>query len=200
MRIATWNVNSIRSRIERLEAWLVRCDVDILAIQETKTNAEQFESVVAGRVRDLGFESVHHGYNHWNGVAILSRVGIEDVQRGFPDAPQWGDPPREEARCLSAVCGGVRVTSVYVPNGRTPDDPHYLYKLDWLAALRASVTDPGTAIVAGDMNIAPTDDDVWDPALFVASTHVTPAERKALAEITDLGLRDGVLDDEQQQL
>ena len=115
--------------------------------------------------------------------------------RGLPDEPRFpaADSPAD-ARAVTATCGGLRVTSVYVPNGRTPDDPHYLYKLDWLAALRASVTDPATAIVAGDMNIAPTDDDVWDPAVFVTSTHVTPAERKALAELVGLGLRDVVRD------
>jgi exodeoxyribonuclease-3 len=128
-------------------------------------------------------------------VALLSRVGLDDVVRGLPDEPRYPSPTSPpEARAVTATCGGLRVTSVYVPNGRTPDDPHYRYKLEWLAALRESVGDPATAVVAGDMNIAPTDEDLWDPALFVHSTHVTPAERKALAELTGLGLHDVVRD------
>jgi exodeoxyribonuclease-3 len=121
-------------------------------------------------------------------VAILSRVGLDDVATALPQAPAFSGTV--EARAVTATCDGLRVTSVYVPNGRTPDDPHYAYKLEWLAALRESVTTPATSVVAGDMNIAPTDADVWDPALFTESTHVTPAERKALAELQGAGLRD----------
>ena len=129
-------------------------------------------------------------------MALLSRVGLDDVVRGLPDEPRFPTPDAPaEARAVTATCGGLRVTSVYVPNGRTPDDPHYAYKLEWLAALQArGRPTPATAVVAGDMNIAPTDDDLWDPALFVDSTHVTPAERAALAELIGLGLHDVVRD------
>jgi exodeoxyribonuclease III len=136
----------------------------------------------------------HHGEGRWNGVAILSRIGFEQVERGLPDDPGFPDPATLEARTLAATCGPVRVRSVYVPNGRTPDDPHYAYKLRWLAALRTAVaTEAAGAIpfaVMGDFNIAPTDADVWDPAQFADSTHVTQAERAELAELRAAGLTD----------
>ena len=137
-----------------------------------------------------------HGEVQWNGVALLSRVGLDDVERGLPGEPVFTDGGSSEpdARAVTATCGGLRVTSVYVPNGRGRDDPHYAYKLEWLAALRESVTKPDTAVVAGDMNIAPTDADVFDPAAYVGQTHVTPPERAALAELQALGLRDVVRD------
>src|SRR3954453_20997336 len=175
----------------RLVPWLDQRRPDVVCLQETKLPADAFDELVAPALIERGYAVAHHGDGRWNGVAIASRVGLDDVVPGLLDEPGY---PAVEARAVSATCAGLRVTSVYVPNGRSPDDPHYLYKLDWLAALRASVTDPATAIVAGDMNIAPTDDDVWDPALFVTSTHVTPAERKALAELAGLGLHDVVRD------
>ena len=141
MRLATWNVNSIRSRADRVEAWLQRSDVDVLALQETKCKDEQFPEE---RFRALGYDVAHVGHSQWNGVALLSRVGLADVEAGFPGMPSWsskeGVEPAREARALGATCGGVRVWSLYVPNGRTLTDPHYQYKLQWLEALRTAAT------------------------------------------------------------
>lgn len=184
VRIATWNVNSIRSRIDRVSAWLERSDVDVLAMQETKCKDEQFPTMPFAA---LGYEVVHTGVSQWNGVAIASRVGIEDVMVGFEGQPTWDEA--SEARALGATCGGVRVWSLYVPNGRSVDSDHYRYKLEWLAALDRTSTewlreDPDAAIaLVGDWNIAPTDDDVWDMAVFEHSTHVTPPERAAFTAI-----------------
>jgi exodeoxyribonuclease III len=193
VRIATWNVNSIRSRIDRLEAWVQRSDVDVLALQETKATDAQFPF---DRVRALGYEVVHHGLNQWNGVAILSRVGLTDVEVGFEGMPSFGDPLATEARALGATCDGVRVWSLYVPNGRTLDDPHLAYKLDWLARLRDTsakwLAESPSAQVAlvGDWNIAPQDEDVWDMEFFAGKTHVSPAERAAFFSIIDAGYTD----------
>jgi len=186
MRLATWNVNSVTARLPRLLAWLEATRPDVLCLQETKT--AQFPSA---EVLELGYETAAYGLGRWNGVALLSRVGLEDVQRGFAAEPGY---PDLEGRAIAAMCGGVRVWSVYVPNGRTPGDPHYTYKLDWLAALRSALaTDlpahPALA-VCGDFNVAPTDADVWDPKVFVNSTHVTPPERQALADLRATGLVD----------
>ncbi|WP_427384049.1 exodeoxyribonuclease III [Janibacter sp. G56] len=193
MRLATWNVNSIRSRVDRVEAWLQRNEVDVLAMQETKSKDATFPF---DRFRDLGYEVAHHGLNQWNGVAILSRVGLDDVQVGFPDAPQWGEPAVAEARALGATCGGVRVWSLYVPNGRTLEDPHLPYKLSWLEVLRRHATEwaaDGTPVaLCGDWNIAPQDDDVWDMAYFEGRTHVSPAERAAFQAFLDAGFVDVV--------
>ncbi len=193
MRIATWNVNSIRSRIDRVEAWLERSDVDVVALQETKARDDQFPEE---RLRALGYDVAHHGFNQWNGVALLSRVGLEDVERGFPGMPGWGDPAASEARALGGTCGGVRVWSLYVPNGRSLEDPHLPYKLDWLARLREEARGwlAGGARVAlcGDWNIAPEDDDVWDIEAFAGSTHVSPAEREAFRGFLEDGFVDVV--------
>lgn len=186
MRIATWNVNSLRTRIDRVEAFLERHDVDVLALQETKAREEQLPLM---GLQARGYDVVAHGLDQWNGVALISRVGIEDVAVGFPGQPGWGENEVVEARALGATCGGVRVWSLYIPNGRKPDDPHYAYKLRWLEALRqaaGSWLDTPTALV-GDWNICPTDDDVFDPAQFKNSTHVTPAERAAFAAFADDG-------------
>ena len=190
MRLATWNVNSIRSRIDRVEAFLERHSIDVLALQETKARVEQ---VPVMGLESAGYEVAAAGYDQWNGVALISRVGIEDVQVGFPDMPGWGDPEaKQEARAIGAVCGGVRVWSLYVPNGRKVDDPHYVYKLDWLARLRAAasawVGEP-TALV-GDWNIAPRDEDVYDIAAFAKDTHVTRPERAAFEAFLDDGWSD----------
>jgi exodeoxyribonuclease III len=192
VRLATWNVNSALSRLPRLLPWLDERAPDVVCLQETKLSDEAFAESFDGPLTERGYAVAHVGEGRWNGVALLSRVGLDDVERSLPDAPSFGDAV--EARSVTATCGGLRVTSVYVPNGRTPDDPHYAYKLEWLAALAASVKDPDTTVIAGDMNIAPTDADLWDPSLFVDSTHVTPAERAALAALQDLGLHDVVRD------
>ncbi|MEQ4500223.1 MULTISPECIES: exodeoxyribonuclease III [Nocardioides] len=186
MRLATWNVNSLRSRIERVEAFVQRHDVDVLALQETKAREEQLPLL---GLQSLGYEVASVGYSQWNGVALLSRVGLEDVQVGFEGMPGYGDPVAPEARAIGAVCGGVRVWSLYVPNGRKPDDPHYVYKLDWLARLREasrSWLGEDTALV-GDWNIAPLDSDVFDIEQFRRSTHVTPPERAAFQGFLDDG-------------
>jgi exodeoxyribonuclease III len=186
VRIATWNVNSLRARIERVEAFVERQDVDVLAIQETKAKAEQ---VPAMGLQALGYEVAAAGFNQWNGVAIVSRVGIDDVEVGFPDMPEWGDPPAAEARAIGATCGGVRVWSLYVPNGRKVDDPHYHHKLNWLAKLRLAAAkwmgEP-TAL-AGDWNVAPLDSDVYDIAAFAKDTHVTAPERDAYHALVEDG-------------
>ena len=192
VRLATWNVNSALSRLPRLLPWLDERAPDVVCLQETKLSDAAFAEAFDAPLAERGYAVAHVGEGRWNGVAILSRVGLDDVERALPDAPPFGGAV--EARAVTATCGGLRVTSVYVPNGRSPDDPHYAYKLEWLAALRASVRDPATAVVAGDVNIAPTDDDLWDPALFVDATHVTPPERAALGELHALGLHDVVRD------
>lgn len=184
MRIATWNVNSLRSRIDRVEAFLERHDVDVLALQEIKAREEQLP--VMG-LQSLGYDIASVGYDQWNGVAIISRVGIEDVTVGFDGMPEFNG--KAEARALGATCGGVRLWSLYVPNGRKPDDPHYVYKLEWLAALRTAAEswiDIPTAMV-GDWNVCPTDDDVFDVLQFANSTHVTPAERAAFQALLEGG-------------
>ncbi len=184
MRIATWNVNSIRSRIDRVEALLQRHEIDVLALQETKAREDQLPLM---GLQSLGYEVVAAGYDQWNGVALVSRVGIDDVQVGFPGMPVFKEV--SEARALGATCGGVRIWSLYVPNGRKPDDPHYVYKLDWLARLRESAGEwlGVDAALVGDWNICPTDDDVFDVTQFRNSTHVTPAERAAFQAFLDNG-------------
>lgn len=191
VRIATWNVNSVLARLPRLAEWLELAAPDVVCLQETKVGADAFPVEV---VAPLGYEVAHHGEGRWNGVAVLSRVGLEDVVRGLAADPGFPDPSATEARAIAATCGPVRVRSVYVPNGRTPEDPHYAYKLAWLTALEAQVAREAAGdqpyALMGDFNIAPTDADVWDPAAFVGSTHVTPAERAALAALRTHGLTD----------
>ncbi|MFY1671892.1 exodeoxyribonuclease III [Plantactinospora sp. WMMB334] len=192
MRLATWNVNSVKARLPRLLDWLAATGPDVVCLQETKCPDGMFP---AAEVGELGYEVASHSDGRWNGVAILSRVGLADVAVGFADEPGFPEP---EARAISATCAGLRIWSIYVPNGRVPDSPHYEYKLAWLAVLRDALAaelragpDP-PLVVCGDYNVAPTDADVWDPALFVGSTHVTPPERQALAELRALGLTDVV--------
>jgi len=191
MRLSTWNVNSVKARLPRLLDWLAETKPDVVCLQETKCAADRFP---ADEVGELGYAVAAHGDGRWNGVALLSRVGIEDVVRGFPGEPGYEDAV--ESRAIGATCGGVRVWSIYAPNGRTPDSPHYRYKLAWFGAFRDVLREElgrGVPLAAcGDFNVAPTDDDVWDPALFVDSTHVTPPERQALADLRALGLRDVV--------
>jgi exodeoxyribonuclease-3 len=191
VRVATWNVNSVAARLPRLVQWLEEVSPDVACLQETKVADGDFPS---REVAALGYEVAHHGDGRWNGAAVLSRVGLDDVVRGFTDQPGWPEPSAVESRTVAATCGPVRVRSVYVPNGRTPDDPHYEYKLRWLAALAAAVHADSAGqrpyVLMGDFNVAPTDADVWDPAVFVGATHVTPAERAALSVLRDGGLVD----------
>ncbi len=193
LRLATWNVNSVRSRIDRVEAFVKRHEIDVLCLQETKARDDQWP--VMG-LEAMGYEVATLGHNQWNGVAIVSRVGLDDVAHGFDGMPQWGDPPAPEARAIGATCAGVRVWSLYVPNGRKLDDPHLAYKLAWLEALRTNATDwlaedPDAQVaLTGDWNIAPRDEDVFDMAQFARSTHVSPPERAAFQAVLDAGYAD----------
>jgi exodeoxyribonuclease III len=190
VRLATWNVNSIKQRVPRLLPWLDERQPDVVCLQETKLADEAFADLLGDELASRSYEVALHGQPTWNGVAILSRAGLEDVVPGIPGAPGFPDP---EARAVSATCAGIRIVNVYVPNGRVPDSDHYHYKLAWLSSLREMVSaGPEQVIVCGDMNIAPTDDDVFDPEAYVGETHVTPPERAALAELQSLGLRDVV--------
>ena len=188
MRIATWNVNSLKQRQERVEEWLQYAQPDVLCLQETKLSDKSFPQLAFSA---LGYDSVHHGQGQWNGVAILSRVGISDVGSGFVDAV---DPYEGDARLLAATCGGVRVVSVYVPNGREVGTDFYERKLLWLNCLRdwlastAKPTDP--VAVLGDFNVAPEDRDVWSVKAFQGATHVTGPEREAVAQLREWGMVD----------
>ncbi|HLY49251.1 MAG TPA: exodeoxyribonuclease III [Solirubrobacteraceae bacterium] len=190
MRIASWNVNSIKQRLPRFLPWLDEREPDVVCLQETKLSDEAFIEALGGELSKRGYEMAVHGEATWNGVAIVSRAGLEDPAPGIPDSPGF---PHPEARAVSATCGGIRVISVYVPNGRVPGSEHYAYKLAWLEALRKMVMGaPAATVVCGDMNIAPSDEDVFDPAAYAGHTHVTPAERQALAGLMGLGLHDVV--------
>jgi len=190
VRLATWNVNSVKQRVPRLLPWLDERRPDVVCLQETKLSDDAFASLLGTELAERGYEFAAHGERAWNGVAILSRVGVEDVQTGWDGVPGFPDP---EARAVAATCGGVRVVSVYVPNGRAPDSDHYRYKLAWLASLRDSLASaPDATVVMGDMNIAPTDEDVFDPEAYVGHTHVTPPERSAVQALLDLGFHDVV--------
>jgi exodeoxyribonuclease III len=192
MRLATWNVNSLKQRLPRLLPWLDQRRPDVVCLQETKLADAAFAELLGDELVTRGYEVAAHGEAAWNGVAILSRVGLDDVVRGLEGAPGFPNP---EARAVAATCGGVRVTSVYVPNGRTPNSEHYVYKLNWLRSLREAVAaGPEAQIVCGDMNIAPADEDVFDPEAYIGQTHVTERERAALAELQALGLHDVVRD------
>jgi exodeoxyribonuclease-3 len=191
VRIATWNVNALTpERLDRIFDWVDSVRPDVLCLQETKVTDDVFPALdFHGR----GYASVHHGEGRWNGVAIVSRVGLDDPVSGFAD----GGDPDADARLVSATCGGVRISSVYVPNGRAVGHEHFAYKLAWLARLRAHVDAESRAssggrpvAVCGDFNVAPADIDVWNPAAFEGDTHVTPEERAALADLEDWGLRD----------
>ena len=192
VRIATWNVNSVKQRLPRLLPWLDERRPDVACLQETKVGDEAFGELLGDELAARDYAVAAHGEATWNGVAILSRVGLDDVVAGLAEAPGF---PQQEARAVAATCGGIRVNSVYVPNGRVPGSEHYEYKLAWLAALRdALAAAPESTVVCGDMNIAPTDDDVFDPDAYAGETHVTPPEREALAELQGIGLRDVVRD------
>ena len=189
MRVATWNVNSVRARLPRLLEWLAGNRPDVVCLQEIKCEAAAFPHA---EVAELGYTAAVHGDGRWNGVALLGRTEPAAVSHGFPDEPGF---PAPETRAIAGGYAGVRIWSVYVPNGRTPDSPHYAYKLRWLAALRAALAadlTEGPVLVCGDFNIAPQDADVWDRAVFVGATHVTDAEREALATIRATGFTDVV--------
>jgi exodeoxyribonuclease III len=192
MRIATWNVNSAKQRVPRLLPWLDQRKPDVVCLQETKLADDAFTALLGDELAARGYEIALAGEVQWNGVAILSKVGLENIEVGLVGAPGF---PHQEARAVAATCGGVKVHSLYVPNGREPDSDHYRYKLEWLAALREVVrAGPSDAVVCGDINIAPTDADVFDPAAYIGQTHVTPPERQALADLQALGLHDVVRD------
>ena len=201
MRVATWNVNSIRARAGRVVDWLVREDVDVLAMQEIKCKPEQFPAEL---FEEAGYEIVAHGLNQWNGVAFASRLPMTDVETNFADQPGFlkgaeGPDQPLEARALGVTVDGIRLWSLYIPNGRSLDDPHLVYKLDWLARLRDSTTafiaaNPDTPVaIMGDFNVIPLDEDNGDPDIVVGlSTHVSPEERAAFASFAEAGLVDVV--------
>ena len=186
MRIATWNVNSLTARLPKVEEWIEYAQPDVLCLQETKQADAAFPH---GAFTALGYESVHHGDGRWNGVALISRVGIEQVSKGL-----GSDDDDQGTRLIAADCGGVRVHSVYVPNGRSLEGEHYPAKLAWLARLRnllAETCSPSDPVaVCGDFNVAPDDRDVWDVTQFEGMTHVSPPERQALADLEAWGLVD----------
>lgn len=187
IRVVTWNVNSLKARMERVTAWMAEVEPDVLCLQETKMADDAFPAL---DFEAMGYQSVHYGQGRWNGVAIISKVGLENPVTNFAK----GIEPDPDARIVTATCGGIRVSSVYVPNGRSVDDPHYEYKLSWLDRLHDHLkadTDPSAdVIVTGDFNIAPADIDVYDVEKLALSTHVTPAERERLATLESWGLTD----------
>jgi exodeoxyribonuclease III len=198
MRIATWNVNSLRARLEKVGWWLDRALPDVLLMQETKLGNDDMPT---GEFARRGYEVAHHGEGRWNGVAIASRVGLRDVVSNFGQplakhkTPEAGDDePLAEARMISAVCGDVRVVSIYAPNGRSVGSPFYLAKLGWFERLarwlRDSQSPEAPLVIGGDFNVAPTDADVWDPKACHGGTHVSPEERAAFGALEQWGLVD----------
>ena len=190
MRIVTWNVNSLKIRLERVVAWIAKNEPDIVFLQETKIADAAFPT---SEFADVGYASAHHGDGRWNGVAIVSRIGLDDVQAGFTSATS---EMASESRVISASCGGIRAFSVYVPNGREVGSSVFEAKLGWLKDLRRELdvtcTPDEPIIVGGDFNVAPDDRDVYDITKFAGATHVTPAEREALRDIMAFGLQDVV--------
>jgi len=185
--IATWNVNSLKARLDRVTQWVNENQPDVLCMQETKMKDEVFPALTFA---EMGYESAHFGQGQWNGVAIISKVGLTDVVNNFAKPIE----PDHEARIISATCGGVKVVCVYVPNGRAIEDDHYKYKLEWMKKLRqhadAIAKPKDRLVIGGDFNIAPTDDDVWDVTKFDGATHVSAPERKVFAELCEWGLTD----------
>ena len=183
----TWNVNSLKARLPRVEAWIQEVQPDVVCMQETKLAQEKFPTEAFSQ---LGYESAHFGQGQWNGVAIVSKIGLDDVMANFAPSVEQDT----EARIITATCGGVRVSSVYVPNGRSLDHDHYQYKLSWMKRLRehldATCVPDDDVIVAGDFNIAPDDRDVWDVTQFADATHVSEPERAALRDVCEFGMED----------
>ena len=197
MRIATWNVNSLKARLEKVLWWLERAAPDVLLVQETKLNDADAPHDI---LRERGYTLAHHGEGRWNGVAIASRVGIEAVSTCFGDvhparvAGAGDADPLAEARIISALCGGVRVVSLYAPNGRTVGSPFYAAKLAWFTRLRRWLDETcrpdEPLVVGGDFNVAPDDRDVWDATACHGGTHVSPEERAAFEGLVRWGLVD----------
>jgi exodeoxyribonuclease-3 len=186
VRLVTWNVNSLRVRLPRVLEFLAQHQPDVMFLQETKSSHDGFPDA---ELAEAGYHGVHHSGGRWAGVALLARseYELEDPRLGLP-----GEPDPSEARWCEATIAGIRCASVYVPNGRTLDSPEFPRKLAFLDAIAAHAADlrGGTVMIAGDMNIAPDDRDVYDPALFADSTHVTPQERGRLQHILAQGLVD----------
>jgi len=191
VRVVTWNVNSIRARAGRVVSWLRRHEPDVALLQETRCTTDALcVPEIGGELEALGYEVAHHGRDHRNGVAILSRIGLDDVRRGLGGVER---PPYDEPRTIAATCGGLRVWSVYAPNGRELDDPHYLFKLVWFERLRGALAAEVSGLpllLGGDLNVAPADVDIYDPARWRRRTHASPPERAAVTALLDLGLRD----------
>lgn len=195
MRIATWNVNSVVARLPRLLDWLASAKPDVVCLQELKCSPSDFPTA---QLAELGYDAAIDAAGRWNGVAIVSKVGLDDVRAGLTDQPgflaEGSMVEAPEHRAIAATCGGVRLWSVYVPNGRELEHPHYHYKLRWLEALQITaaeeLTQAARFAVLGDFNIAPTDTDVWDIGQFAQSTHVSEPERAALAALRGVGLVD----------
>jgi len=195
MRILSWNVNSLRSRVDLVGRVIDRLEPDVMLLQETKCRDDQLDELRLELFTGRGYQIAHHGRDHWNGVAVASRVGLRSVEVGFGGVQQ---PPFDEARLITAVVGTgsspVRVVSIYVPNGRALDDPHYLYKLVWLERLRGDATArgwiDGPTVLAGDFNVAPTDSDIYDPRRWRGKKHASPPERAAIVALGDLGFVD----------
>ncbi|MDR1442422.1 MAG: exodeoxyribonuclease III [Bifidobacteriaceae bacterium] len=196
MRIATWNVNSLRARLDRTLDYLRRHQIDVLALQETKVADAAFPDEAFAAA---GYQVAHRGFDQWNGVAVISRVGLEGVQTALPHQPAFAKPgqePRVEARALGVSCDGITVWSLYVPHGRAQADPHMAYKLAFLDTLAVDAAtwlaaDPSAQIaLVGDFNVAPLDTDVWDPAVFKDLTHTSPAERAGLTALATAGFRE----------
>ena len=189
MRVATWNINSLNARLDRLLAWLETAAPDVVCLQEIKCASD---AVPAERIGRAGYEVAANGDGRWNGVAILSRIGLDQVKNDLERQPEFEG--RTEARAIGATCGPIRVWSVYVPNGRDIAHEHYRYKLAWLEALAAEVAPAAAgdaaACVMGDFNVCPTDRDLWDRDGWTGTTHVTEAERAALAGVEATGLTD----------
>jgi exodeoxyribonuclease-3 len=204
MRIATWNVNSLKARMEAVDRWVERAQPDVMLLQETKLADTDVPEMP---FRMLGYDVLHHGEGRWNGVAILSRVGIADPITNFGDGPVRDSSPGaavavaeddfdplDEARMVSAVCGGIRVVALYAPNGRVVGSPFYEGKLRWFDRVSrwlAETRSPDEAlVVGGDLNVTPADEDVWDPVKAHGGTHVSEPERAALARIREWGMVD----------
>ncbi|HEX7352961.1 exodeoxyribonuclease III [Brachybacterium sp.] len=201
MRIATWNINSLRARTDRVLDFLERHEVDVLALQEIKAKPQQLDLTP---FEAAGYDVAAHGLNQWNGVALLSRVGLTDVRTELPAVPSYPEDETGvvEARALGGIVGdGLRIWSLYVPNGREIDHPHYAYKLRWLEALRAegarelAADADARAVLVGDFNVAPFDQDVWDTEFFEGKTHVTEPERAAFRAVVEAGYADVVRPD-----